>query len=171
MRCALTYCWYALACKQNKENVMSQKLEAKGFEVFYPRILMSDCASKTMKVKPFFPGYIFVRFDASLTSLSTFQWMENSEGIVCLGGKPSFVPDRMVQSIQARLDHLNADRLFFNAKEREDEIIDSSYPSSFESLFDARISDEARVSALVKMIQAEIDEPGEALLTEQNQPD
>jgi len=87
------------------------QLRDQGFEVFYPYIAIRTKDLNTLKIEPYFPGYLFVKVGLSSVALSTFQWMPLTSGLICVAGKPTFVPDPMVQAIHRSLKKANSNVL------------------------------------------------------------
>ena len=58
--------WYAVRVKANRERVVSDLLEAKGFEQFVPGYpVKRQWSDRTREIfLPLFPGYVFCRFEA-----------------------------------------------------------------------------------------------------------
>ena len=102
----MTSHWYVLRCKPHKEHVLWKQLESKGYEIFYPRFFSRNGETGRLRIKPYFPGYLFLKVDLAETGMSTFQWMPYTEGLVCFGTKPAYVPDALVQAIRRHVDDL-----------------------------------------------------------------
>jgi transcriptional antiterminator RfaH len=96
--------------KPNKEEALYQQLHSRGYEVFYPKFLAGGNKPRRLTVRSYFPGYLFLRVDLNKNSLSAFQWMPNSEGLVCFGTKPAYVPDILVEAIKRHVAQLNQTR-------------------------------------------------------------
>lgn len=102
----MTARWYALCSKPHKEEILFKQLQAREVEVFFPRLLAQTSSLNVLKVKPYFPGYLFIRVDLEKVGASTFQWMPYSEGLVSFvsfGERPIYVPDILIQAIQKRV--------------------------------------------------------------------
>ena len=56
--------WFAIRVKSNRENVTSQALEGKGYEVMLPLYRREDVPA-TRAPAPLFPGYLFSRFEVT----------------------------------------------------------------------------------------------------------
>jgi transcription antitermination factor NusG len=80
----------------------------KGYEVFYPYLIVRTKDPNTLKIEPYFPGYLFVKADLSETALSLFQWMPMTSGLICIDGKPALVPDPMIHGIHNLLKRTNS---------------------------------------------------------------
>ncbi len=147
--------WYVLNCKSHKGHIVQHQLHSRGFEVFYP--LENSHKGKTAKrqFKPYFPGYLFVRVDLQEVSLSTFQWMPNTEGLVCFGTKPAHVPDSLIKAISKHVssplrEELNlADQLtVFDHSNGPEKPVDGS-----EAIFDPSLSSDERVQKLLRVLE------------------
>ena len=95
--------WYALRSKPQKEDVVWRQLLAKGVDVFYPRLRVNPVNPRAKKVKPYFPGYMFVHINLEETGLSAFQWMPHALGLVTFGGEPSTVPEHLIHIIRNKV--------------------------------------------------------------------
>lgn len=100
----MTSKWYALGCKPHKERFIWKQLQAEGYNVFFPRV--STGGSKP-RHKPFFPRYLFVRLDLENVSLSKFNNMPHTNGLVSIEGKPFHIPDTMIEAIRKRINEID----------------------------------------------------------------
>jgi len=73
---------YALRSKPCKEAIVWQSSQARGFKTFYPHLRVQPVNPRSRKVKPYFPGYMFVQADLDVVGLSTFQYMPYAIGFV-----------------------------------------------------------------------------------------
>jgi transcription antitermination factor NusG len=149
----MTYHWFALSCKPNKEEIIGKQLHDQGYEVFYPTIPAGKEPGVSNLHKPLFSGYIFIRVDIDETGLSTFQWMKHSTGIVCMGGKPSHVPDRMVEAIQRRIEGRHSENRDHSSGSDENSFEqDDGIPAAVDGLFESSISHSERTRVLLEML-------------------
>ena len=146
--------WYALRSKPRKENVLWRQAQEHGFEVFYPRLRVNPVNPRSQKIKPYFPGYMFVRTDLEASGLSTFQWMPHSTGLVCFGGEPSVVPENLIHAIRRRVEEIaQAGGEVFDGLKPGDVIRISYGPFvGYEAIFDARLPGSARVRVLLQLL-------------------
>ena len=100
--------WYVLSCSPRKERVIYHQLRARGFDVFFPYIIVRTNDPNTLRIEAYFPGYLFIKVDLSQIAQSTFQWMPMTSGLVCIAGKPALVPDPMVMAIQRAIKRTNS---------------------------------------------------------------
>ena len=146
--------WYALRSKPRKEDILWQQVGVRGFECFYPRLRVKPVNPKSRKVRPYFPGYMFVRADLSETGHSPFQYLPYSGGLVCFGGEPARVPEAMIHAIRRRLELIieAGGELFAGLKPGDRVWIQDGPFAGYEAIFDARLSGREHVRVLLQML-------------------
>lgn len=100
--------WYVLSCAPRKERVIYHQLHDRGFDVYYPYLIIKTQNPNMLKIEPYFPGYLFIKVDLEQVAFSTFQWMPMTEGLVCSADRPLHVPDRIVKAIHRSLWRVNS---------------------------------------------------------------
>jgi transcription antitermination factor NusG len=147
--------WYALRSKANKEDFLANQLQAGGFDTYYPRLRVSVVNPRARKVRPYFPGYLFVHVDLDKVSLSDLKWMPGGTGIVSYGGEPAVVPDALISTLQRHVEELNAsNRPSISGLKPGDTVILQAGPfAGYEAIFDGRISGQDRVRVLLNFLQ------------------
>ncbi len=146
--------WYALRSKPCKEDIVWKQARDRGVEVFYPRMRVQPVNPRSRKIKPYFPGYLFVRVSLDDVGLSIFQWMPYSVGLVSFGGEPAAVPDSLINAIQQRVDEIAAagGQVFDGLKRGDLVQIECGPFRGYEAIFDARIPGSERVRVLLKFL-------------------
>lgn len=146
--------WYALQSKPNKEDALSEQLLHQGIEVFYPRIRVNPVNPRARKIKPYFPGYMFVRADLKVVGLSAFQWIPFSRGMVIFDQEPAPVPDGLISAIKHRVEQVNASGgEIFTGLSKGDEVLIQEGPfAGYEAIFDVRLPGSERVRVLIKLL-------------------
>ena len=146
--------WYALRSKPRKEEVLWRQLHAQEFEVFFPRLKVQPVNPRSRKLRPYFPGYMFVNVDIEVVGLSTFQWMPHAIGLVSFDGEPASVPENFIYAIRKRVEEIAAagGELFDGLKQGDPVKISSGPFSGYEALFDTRLPGSERVRVLLKML-------------------
>lgn len=146
--------WYALNSHPNKEDLLSKQVEASGFEVFFPRIRVNPVNPRARKIKPYFPGYLFVKAEIEEVGVSVFNWMPYSKRIVSFGGEPSIVPDALINAIKLKIDKINHEGgEIFNDLSHGDLVSITFGPfEGYKAIFDSRIGGAERVRVLLKML-------------------
>lgn len=146
--------WYTLRSKPRKEDIVYRQVFNQGIEVYYPRIRVHPVNPRARKVKPYFPGYLFVRVDLDVFGLSFFQWMPHAVGLVCFGEEPAIVPDHLIAAIQKRVrDVAEAGGELFDGLKPGDLVWIREGPfAGYEAIFDTRIPGSERVRVLLKLL-------------------
>lgn len=151
----MTSRWYALRSKPHKEGIVWQQAQVRGFETFYPRLRVHPVNPRARKIKPYFPGYLFVQADLEVVGLSTFQYMPYTMGLVCFGGEPAHVPEALINAIRLRVGGEIAEGgegITDRFKPNEPVwILDGPF-AGYEAIFDTRISGSERVRVLLQML-------------------
>jgi transcription antitermination factor NusG len=150
----MTTNWYALRSKARKEEVVWRQVRTQGYEVFYPRLKVQPVNPRARKMKPYFPGYMFVYVDIDQVGLSAFQWMPHAMGIVCFGDEPAIVPENLIYALQKRVDEISAaGGELFDGLHPGDKVFISEGPfAGYEAIFDARIAGSERVRVLLLLL-------------------
>ena len=146
--------WYALLSKPRKEDIVWKQIRSHGCEHFYPRMRVHPVNPRSRKVKPYFPGYLFVRVDLEELGTSVFQWMPHALGIVSFDRQPASVPDHLIQALKKRIKAIEqAGGEVFDGLEQGDMIHIHEGPfRGYEAVFDARLSGSERVRVLLQFI-------------------
>ena len=149
----MTTQWYVLCCKPHKEQVVLQRLQQMGLETYFPCSRVQNGRTRKLELRPYFPGYLFVRVNLNEVSLSTFQWMPHTEGLVCFETRPAYVPDHLLQAVHRHV---------------KDSAVSSSYPrhgnsgstpvfesdaEGYNAFLNPRLTSGERVSGLLKMLE------------------
>jgi transcription antitermination factor NusG len=153
----MTANWYALRSKARKEEVVWRQARTQGFDVFYPRLKVQPVNPRARKLKPYFPGYMFVYVDIEQVGLSAFQWMPHAMGLVCFGDEPAIVPENLVYAIMRRVDEISAaGGELFDGLQKGDSIVISDGPfAGYEAIFDARVPGSERVRVLLQLLNSQ----------------
>ncbi|MCI0389700.1 MAG: hypothetical protein MOB07_13190 [Acidobacteria bacterium] len=99
--------WYAIRTHPKQESRAESNLNAWKVETFFPRI--RDCrfneftGAPSYFIKPLFPGYLFARF-ALNSMLHKVRFTRGVHSVVCVGGDPAPVDDRVIEAIVAQID-------------------------------------------------------------------
>lgn len=146
--------WYALRTKFHKEKVLHQQVLSRNIECFFPRVTVNPANPRAAKVRPYFPGYMFVNVDIAMHGVSSFQWMPYSLGLVSYDGEPAFIPDVIIISIKKRLSEIkdNGGLVFDQLKPGTSlRIVDGPF-HGYEAIFDTRLDGKTRVRVLLQLI-------------------
>lgn len=146
--------WYVLRSKARKEEALFAQATQRGLTVFYPRLRVNPVNPRARKVRPYFPGYMFVHVDLEEVGLSTLQWMPHSLGLVSFGGEPATVPEHMIHAIRKRTEEIAqaGGELFVDIAPGDAVRIQDGPFAGYDAIFDARISGTERVRVLLEFL-------------------
>ena len=147
--------WYVLRSQPNKEMPLWRELSARGLESFCPQLHVRPVNPRSRTMRPYFPGYLFLRADLDQVGAGTFQWMPFSGGLLAFDGVPATVPHNLVQAIRRRVEQINAagGEQLAGLKHGETVIIRGGPLDGYEAIFDARLPGRERVRVLLKLLQ------------------
>ena len=146
--------WYALRSKPRKEDIVWKQVRDRGVEIFYPRIRVNPVNPRSRKIKPYFPGYMFVRLDLEELGQSVLKWMPHTVGLVSFGEEPAPVPDHLIHAIQQRVEEIAraGGELLDGLKQGDVVRIEHGPFEGYEAIFDARLPGNERVRVLLKLL-------------------
>ncbi len=98
--------WYCLHTRSRHEDVVYQRLERKGFQIFLPKLqVWSRRKDRRKRIqKALFPGYVFV--NELLNPFRTLEILKTPGVVKILGNEqgPTPVPETQIESIKKILD-------------------------------------------------------------------
>ena len=146
--------WYALNTKPNKEDVAWRLLRDKGYQIFYPRLPVHPVNPRARKIRPYFPGYMFVCADLEQVGLTAFHFIPHVRGLVSFGGEPARVPDALIHALQSRIQQAVAQyRDPLQGIARGDAVWIREGPlAGYEAVFDERLPGRERVRVLLAVL-------------------
>ncbi len=104
----MSIAWYAIRSKPNKEEFFWNQLMAHRIETFYPCLKGLTVNPRARRLKPYFPGYLFVHVDLDLVNSSFLHWMPGSAGLVSFDFIPASVPDSLISVIHNKVESINS---------------------------------------------------------------
>jgi transcription elongation factor/antiterminator RfaH len=146
--------WYVLHSKPHKENQINAYLQSQNLETFYPTLRVKPVNPRASKIRPYFPGYLFVHADLEAVGLSALQWIPGATGLVSFDGQPGTVPDHVIRELQERIERIEAaGGLTFDGLKQGDPVRITQGPfAGYEAIFDMRLSGSERVQVLLEML-------------------
>ena len=98
--------WYIAQIKPNSYHSATQNLERQGFEIFLPKMEISQrqgnkFLSKNVYV---FPGYIFVSFDPYTITWTKINSTYGVSKILTFNNKPSEISSDLIQDLKIRYE-------------------------------------------------------------------
>jgi transcriptional antiterminator RfaH len=151
----MTHRWYVLRSKPRKEEFLAEQMQMRRMEIFNPRIRVQTVNPRARKIKPYFPGYVFVHLDLEKTGRFSMQYIPGAAGLVSFGGEAADVPEGLIHAIQRRVDEINSagGELFDALKVGGTVVIHSGPFTGYEAIFDARLPGSDRVRVLLKLLK------------------
>ena len=146
--------WYVLRSKPNKEVILGRELASRGLEYFCPQLHVNPVNPRSCKIRPYFPGYLFVHSDIEEVGVSAFQWIPFSCGLLTFGSTPAAVPHNIIQGIRRHVDLINEAEAERTAgiQRGEPVLIQGGPFEGYEAVFDARLPGSERVRVLLKLL-------------------
>ena len=150
----MTFNWYAVRSKPLKEDLVWKQLISRGIECFYPRVRVHPVNPRSRKIKPYFPGYLFIHVDLEDVGVSPLKWMPHTLGLVTFGDEPASVPAHLIHALEKRIKEINeAGGEILNSLKQGDKIWIHSGPfSGYEAIFDHRLPGKERVRVLLQFL-------------------
>ncbi len=147
--------WYVLRSKPRKEDFLYGQLRARKIEAYYPKLRVKPANPRSRKIKPYFPGYLFIHVDLEEMDLSSLQWMPGSVGLVSFEKEPSWVPDSVINAIRKQVAAINtAGGENLVGLVVGDEVTVQSGPfAGYKAIFDMSLSGNERVLVLLQLLE------------------
>ena len=147
--------WHVIRSKPNKEQFLASQLESRAIEYYYPELSVHPVNPRSRKIRPYFPGYVFIHTDLNVNNAVLFERIPGASGLVFLGGEAGYIPDNVIHAIQLRVDEINgAGGELFESLHKGDIVKIHSGPfEGYEAIFDAKIDGTERVRVLLSMMK------------------
>ena len=149
--------WYVMHSKPQKEALLRERLRIQRIEVYLPSIRVKPVNPRARKVKPFFPGYLFVHVDLENIPISELRSIPGSIGLVCYGGEPADVGDALIRAIQKQVEEItdSADSYVDRFRPGDLVVINDGPFATYKAMFDCRLSGSDRVRVLLELLQGQ----------------
>jgi transcription antitermination factor NusG len=145
--------WYVLHCKPHKETSVVGQLGFHQIEYYYPTLKVRPVNPRSQKIKPFFPGYLFVQLDLALPSSAILKWMAGTVGLVSFDYQPAAVPDNLVLDIRQRVQKLlTSGRANTHFQRGEDVCVMEGPLAGMRGIFDLNLPGSQRVRVLLRIL-------------------
>ncbi len=144
--------WYVLYTKAMQEQAVAQQLEQKGLEVFFP--CYTERRHPSPRLRPLFPGYLFVRLELERTGLAVLQWTPGLCYVVSFAGTPARMPDEAIELVRLQLERVRErGGLHTSSFEAGEHVRISSGPlAGMEAVFDGTAGSADRVRILIDFL-------------------
>jgi transcriptional antiterminator RfaH len=150
----MTNHWYALRVKPHKERSVYELLQTRQVTVYFPTIQVKPVNPRAARVRPYFPGYLFVQSDLDDAGSNAFSWTPGTRGLVTFGDLPAIVPDNLIYELRQRIRQLEAQGGLFVSRFQKGEpvrIISGPF-AGYEAIFDVHLPGDQRVQVLLAFL-------------------
>ncbi len=146
--------WYALRTRPHKEALVCEQAQIQGIETFNPLLRVRPVNPRARKVRPYFPGYVFVLADMQEVGISTFQYMPYTVGLVSFGGEPATVPASLIEALQRRVrESIDVQRI---GPSKGDMVwIERGPFAGHQAMFDSQLRGGERVRLLLELLSGQ----------------
>lgn len=146
--------WYALRVKPHKERIVYQLLQAEKVPTYFPSVKVKPVNPRSAKIRPYFPGYMFVQADLQELGENAFRWTPGVHGLVRYGDTPAVVPDGLIIELKQRLEAIAASGgLVMSQIKPGDRVRIHSGPfAGYDAIFDAYLPGQERVRVLLAFL-------------------
>jgi transcription antitermination factor NusG len=147
--------WYAAQTKPHKEFMVRDVLaHTENVEVFLPVLHVNPVNPRARKIRPFFPGYLFLRADLEQVGISAIQWTPGLVRVLGAEDQPQPIPDRVIQEIRFRVGEVQEDEAHAGGRFRKGDLvrITSGPFDGFEGMFDTRLGGKTRARILIEFL-------------------
>ena len=142
--------WHVLMTKPRQELRVAQALALRGIAVFAPTLEYRGKRGNRLD-NPFFPRYLFARFDWERDGLGQVQWTPGLSQVVAFEGEPAWVEDAVLDYLRARLEDIDGDDfLRIKAGERV-RVVEGPF-RDYEAVFDRHLNGEGRAAVLLEIL-------------------
>lgn len=142
--------WYALFAKPRAEQRVAQALAARGVDAWVPELAYHG-KSGNLLFRPFFPRYLFARFDWERSGVVNIQWTPGLSRVVTFDGRPAWLDDGRMAHLQRTLDVLDGDE-FLALKAGERVRITQGPFQDVEAIFHRRLNGRQRIAVLLDIL-------------------
>ena len=145
--------WYVIQTKPKKEEEAKSYLSTKGVEIFNPLIesFLSRNGKMNRELKPFFPGYIFGKFDLE-QNYPLVRWAKGVKKVLGYGAYPTPIAEVVMEIIRERADAQGIVRLKCHFQANDLIRIKTGPLKDLLGIFERWISDSERVRILLNLL-------------------
>ncbi|MCJ7695634.1 MAG: hypothetical protein MUO40_09420 [Anaerolineaceae bacterium] len=149
--------WLLLHAKTFKEEFLWREIVARQIECYFPRLIVKPVNPRSRKIKPYFPGYLFVQMEPDGQDVQTLRWLPGSLGWVTFGDDIASVPENIISGIRRHVETLNSkisDKGSHFIKGESLEIVGGVF-NGYEAVFDSQLSGKERARVLLQLVHSQ----------------
>ena len=146
--------WYVIVTHPKQEDRAESNLRAWNVETFYPKLRERHenplTGRTSFVIKPFFPRYIFARFDAK--TLPKVWYTRGVHSIVSFGSNPAIVEDDIIALTQSRVSPSGYIEIDDGLKPGDQVVIKKGPLANFMGVFERQVKHTDRVTILLSTV-------------------
>lgn len=149
--------WYVLHSKPNREKFLFSQLQYREIETYFPRVHVEPVNPRARKIRPFFPGYLFVHVDFNEIPLSSLTYVPGVHQVVSFEYDPAIVPDDVISIIKSNLERLNREPKKSKPKFKHGDLVEvKGGPfEGYQAIFDEALKGSDRVRLLINLLHGQ----------------
>ena len=130
-------------------------MQARGFEVFYPRIKVNPVNPRARTMRPYFPGYMFISAELEQVERPVLAWIPFSLGLISFDNKAAQVPESIVLALRKHMEaqHKTGGMPSVLAERGEMVTIQNGLFAGYRAIFDTNLSGTERVRVLISYLK------------------
>lgn len=146
--------WYVAHSKPRNEEFLWKQFCLRHIESYFPCVKVKTVGLRIPKVRPYFPGYLFVHVDLELTGKSSIEWIPGGVGLVSFGDEPAPVSEGMISAIKQRVSNFEMEmkKSPIPFQKGDNVVINEGVFKGYEGIFDVRLSGADRVRVLLSLL-------------------
>lgn len=146
--------WFVVYTKARQEQVALENLERQNFEAYCPSLAITKRRKSQLVslIEPFFPRYIFLRFNLETDNWAPVRSTRGVSGLVKFGGVPRQVPPRLIRALKENENTEHLQKVIPHSWKKGDVIeIEQGPFSGYRCIFEAERSAD-RVAVLLNIV-------------------
>ncbi len=146
--------WYALWAKPHKELTVSKVVQTEDIDVFLPMVKVKPKNPRAAKIKPYFPGYLFIKADLDQYGANHFNWMVGAHGLVSFDKEPVVIPDIFIDKLKEKVSQIEEmGGIIPKDYEKGDVVRITTGPfAGYDAMFDMRLQGKDRVQVMLAFL-------------------
>lgn len=145
--------WYVIRSKPNKEFFLSNQLEQRKCDVFFPVLKIKPVNPRCRTIVPYFPGYLFLNTDLDHNNVVIFERVPGSSGLVYLGGEIAVVPETTLMAIQSKIEVKDKCKSVPAFIRGEKVSISLGIFAGYEAMFESQVPGSERAKILLTLLR------------------
>lgn len=152
---SLTESWYALRCRPNFEFVVADQLDGKRIKNYLPALSVSPVNSRSRSVRPYFPGYLFVKGKVEELYNQRIGLMRGVMGLVSFDQIPAPIKDEILELVTKQVERENSQKPTKVRQLKSGDLVSIDDPllEGIEARFERCVNGEERVAVLLTLLE------------------